>query len=301
MLVGGVQVPPEKIDSNPLGLLPSGALITGQLNARALFSTSLGGTTAAVVQQVLPLGRESNFDPARDVERVYAAVYAMQGADFCAVLQGNFDVASIARAAENRAPTASGSQLVRTFYGGYYIFTVANVGFVVLTPRTILSGDETGMRRALDRLRSGKITHELERWMAELLLDPKPAFALGGAIAKQGVGLAASEQVPFLSGVSRLRMLGNFQTPGINVVGTLDYGDADAANRGAASLVQMRELAALVTFLSPFGGAVPTNLDVRVNETQVSFASSLDTALVQFVLGAIGPIFRPAASGWVGR
>ena len=137
--------------------------------------------------------------------------------------------------------------------------------------------------------------------MAELLLDPKPAFALGGAIAKQGVGLAASEQVPFLSGVSRLRMLGNFQTPGINVVGTLDYGDADAANRGAASLVQMRELAALVTFLSPFGGAVPTNLDVRVNETQVSFASSLDTALVQFVLGAIGPIFRPAASGWVGR
>ena len=52
----------------------------------------------------------------------------MQGADFCAVLQGRFDVPAIERAASARAATPSGVALVKTRYGDNDLYTVANVG-----------------------------------------------------------------------------------------------------------------------------------------------------------------------------
>jgi len=300
VLVGGSSVPAARIDSDPIGLLPSGAIMVGRLDGPALFATSLGNATAEVIAGVLPLGRESNFDAARDVQRAYGAFYAMQGADFCAVLQGNFDVASIARAAELRAATPSGRPLIKTRYAGYAIYTVANLGFAILTPRTILSGDETGMRRALDRLRYGKLDHALAPWMEQVLADPKPAFAAVGDLEKQGVVKAAAEQLPFLGAMSQVRLIGNFKAPGMNVVGTLGYIDADAANRGAASLTQLRELAMLASFFASFGGGATPTLDVRTNDRDVSFAATVDTALMQFVLGALGRALHPTATGWVG-
>src|SRR5205085_3725974 len=105
VLVGGARVDVGHIDADPLSLLPSGAIMLGTLDARALFATQLGAQTGAIIAQLLPLGPESNFVAARDVQRVTGAVYAMQGADFCAVLHGNFDAPATPAAAQSRAPT----------------------------------------------------------------------------------------------------------------------------------------------------------------------------------------------------
>lgn len=301
LLVGGRPVPAERVDADPLGILPSGALFTARLDARALFATPLARETTTLVAQVLPLGAESNFEPARDVQRVFGAFYAMQGADFCAVLQGSFDIASIERAASQRAATPSGTPLVRTRYAGHSIYTVANLGFVVLTPHTILSGDETGMRRALDRLRSGKLDHEQSPWMTAVLSEPRAAFAMVGDFERQKLTQAAAEQLPFVDGAVAMRILGNFEPPGLNVVGTFGYRDTDAAKRGAGSLAQLRELAAFASFFGSFVGVTAPRLDVQTHERDVSFASSADTSTVQFVLGSLAQVVRPATATWSGR
>jgi hypothetical protein len=291
VLVGGKPLAVEAIDGQPLNVLPSGAIVLGTLDAEALFKTNLGGQVGRIVAGLLPLGPESGFVPARDVKRIYGAVYAMQGADFAAVVQGNFNVAAIQQAAQTRAQTPSGAQLVQTRYAGYDIYTVANIGFVVLTQQTILSGNETGMRRALDRLRFGPFTQALPSWMVELLQE-KPgtqagqaAFAVVGDVTGQGVVEAAADQLPFLGALRLLRVRGNFQPPGMNVVGSLTYGDAAAAAKGAEGLGQLQQYAYLVTLLATFGfGGRAPDLEVTQQDANVAFASQIDTATINLLL-----------------
>jgi hypothetical protein len=294
VLVGGARVDVSHIDSDPLALLPSGAIMLGVLDARALFATQLGAQTGAIIAQLLPLGSESNFVASRDVQRVTGAVYAMQGADFCAVLQGNFDTQAIHGAAQARARTPSGVPLVQTTYAGYALYTVANIGFAVLTPRTILSGNETGMRRALDRLRYGRLDHDLQPWMDELLHNQAAPFAMVGDLEQQGVVQAAAPQLPFLNQVRLVRVLGNFQPPGMNLVGSLSYRDAAAATQGAAAMAQLQQLAALASFF-----AQAPQIDVRQQNNDVAFATSVDAGLMNVVLATIAQVFKPGTASWL--
>src|SRR4051812_42367719 len=101
-----------------------------------MFTTSFGPDVSRIAQALIPLGPESNFIPSRDVMRIFTGVYAMQGADFCAVVQGNFDVDRIRAAADSRAATPRGTPLVKTHYADNDIFTTGNMGFVVLTQHT---------------------------------------------------------------------------------------------------------------------------------------------------------------------
>lgn len=299
-LVGAATVSAERIDSDPLGLLPAGALVTGRLDARALYATSLGASTAGLVARFLPLGPESNFDPRRDVHRAYGAFYAMQGADFCAVLQGTFDAATIERAAEHRAMTPSGTPLVRTRYAGRSIYTVGGLGFVVLTPHTIVSGDETGMRRALDRLRTGRLEHDLQPWMTEVLAQPNATFAIVGDVAGQGVVEGAADQLSFLRGLTTVRAFGNFQPPGMNVVGSLGYRDAEAAAKGATSLGELQQVSAVTSLFTALAGAAVPNFEIRHHEREVAFASAVELGFLQLALNTATSLIRPAGSGWLG-
>ncbi len=298
VLVGGKTLAVEVIDDQPLNVLPSGALLLGTLDVEALFKTNLGGQVGRIVAGLLPLGPESGFVPARDVKRIYGAVYAMQGADFAAVIQGNFNVAAIQQAAQTRAQTPSGAQLVRTRYADYDIYTVANLGFVVLTQRTILSGNETGMRRALDRLRFGPFNQALPSWMVELLQE-KPgtqggqaAFALVGDVTGQGAVEAAADKLPFLAALRLLRVRGNFQPPGMNVVGSLTYVDAATAAKGAEGLGQLQQYAYLASLLATwgFGGKAPA-LEVTQQDANVAFATEIDTGTINMLLTLVAQLF----------
>jgi hypothetical protein len=197
--------------------------------------------------------------------------------------------------------------LVRSRYGHYDIYTVANVGFALLTPRTILSGNETGMRRALDRLRYGKLEPSLAPWMLELLGEQDAAFVMLGDLSSQGVVSAFGDRMPFVKDLTLLRVLGNFQPPGMNVVGSLTYGSEESAADGAAGLAQIKDLAYLASLLATwgFGGRMP-EMQVAQQGTNVAFATSFDATTVSVLLGfiaqltTVGSAPRPGAWWWGG-
>ncbi|MEO7327028.1 MAG: hypothetical protein ABI193_00515, partial [Minicystis sp.] len=156
-LIGGEKIDASQVDRDPLALLPSGIILLGYTDLATMFQSKWGADAGQIVANILPLGTESNFSAQRDVSRMFGGVYAMQGADFCAVVQGNFDADAIRRAADARSITISGAPLVKTRYAENDLYTAGNIGFVVVTAHTVITGNETGIRRALDRLRNGKI------------------------------------------------------------------------------------------------------------------------------------------------
>jgi hypothetical protein len=289
------------VDSNPVAVLPTGALFVSSLDAQALFRSSFAPQIRRLVQNLLPVGAESRFQPARDLLRVYAAFYAMQGADFCAVLQGRFDVAALRAAALAGSRTPSGKILQIRRYAQFEVYQVGELAFVPLTQRTVVSGNRTGLRRALDRLRFGTSGSELQPWMAELLASSKapavqtqptaaaaaqrPAFVVVGDVTSQAVVAATSERLPFLSGLQLVRVLGNFQAPGMNLVGSVSYGDKLQAQKGAAALAQMQQFAYFMSLMSAFGvgGRMP-KLEVKVQGRDVAFAAPIDAGLVRLLL-----------------
>lgn len=306
VLVGGRQVDPAVIDRDPVALLPSNPVMLGYLDAAAMFQSSLGPDVSSIITAVLPLGPESNFVASRDVTRIYSGVYAMQGADFCAVVQGNFDVASIHRAAEARTKVSSGLPLVRSRYADMDLYTAGNVGFVLLTPHTALTGNETGMRRALDRLRTSEIKRAVAPWMIELLNTPNAAFALAGDISGQGTVEAATQKMPFLTGLQKVRTIGNFQPPGMNFAGSLTYADTASAAAGTTNLADLQKLTGFMGLLSSLGlmGPVP-QMQVAQRENDVAFTMPIDTSFARFLLGMLGDVAKKAttgqapSSGWV--
>src|SRR6185503_4955182 len=175
----------------------------------------------------------SNFSAQRDVSRIFGGLYAMQGADFCAVVQGNFDSDAIQRAADARTITISGAPLVKTSYAGNDVYTAGNIGFVVVTSHTVITGNETGIRRALDRLRRGKLERSVPSWMVDLMSTKNASMAFAGDLASQSTVDAASSKLPFLGKLNTVRILGNFQSPGMNFAGSLTYPDPQAAQAGA--------------------------------------------------------------------
>jgi len=296
ILIGGENVKGEDIDRDPLALLPRGVVMLGYLDAQTMFQTGLGPDIGRLVANLLPLGPESNFVPARDVVKLYGGMYAMQGADFCVIAQGNFDTEAIGKAADARAVTAFGLPLVKSRYADRDMYTAGNVGFVVLTSHTALSGNETGMRRALDRLRFGKLERSVPSWMIDLTSTKGAAFAVAGDLTSQPGIAEAAGQLPFVSGLRNIRILGNFQPPGVNFVGALTYADAASAQNGASSLQNVRQLTQFMSLLSSlgFGGSVPP-MQVAQNGNDVAFTLPLDDRFVRLLLGRVVDLTRPGA------
>lgn len=298
ILVGANQVDPLAIDRDPMALLPRAPVMIGYLDAAEMFRSSLGPDVNQIVSMVLPLGPESNFVPSRDVKKVYGGIYAMQGADFCAVLQGDFDVESIRRAAEARTTVASKVPLVRNRYADLDLYTAGNIGFVILTPHTVLSGNETGMRRALDRLRRDKLTRSIPAWMAELSNTPGAAFTLAGDLGGQSAVDAATQKMPFLMGLQKVRAIGNFKEPGMNFAGSFTYADTPSAAAGAVQLADLQKLTGFMSLLSSLGlmGTVPT-MRVEQRDNDLAWTMPVDTSFARFLLSMLTDVTRKATSG----
>lgn len=302
VLIGGERIDATVIDRDPVAILPSGAVMLSYLDAATMFASSLGGEVNQVVTSLLPLGRESNFVPARDVVKVYGGLYAMQGADFCAVMQGNFDVDAIRRAADAKAITVIGAPLVKTRYADNDLFTAGNIGFVLLTPHTILTGNETGMRRALDRLRFNKLDRSassaasIPSWMVELLSTKNASFAVAGDLSSQSAVASATGQLPFLAGLKYVRIIGNFQAPGVNFAGALTYTDPQSAANGAVQLRNFEQIAKIASLLSlwGFGGSAPS-MQVAQRENDVAFTLPLGEGIVRMLLRSAGDAAKSAA------
>lgn len=214
--------------------------------------------------------------------------YSLAGVDVVAVAQGDFNPELIRAAAERHATTPGGMQLVHSKYAGNDVFTAGNIGFTVVTHHTMLIGNETGMRRALDRIRDNRLARDVPEWMTKLIETPQAATVLAGDVATEPRIAAMARMAPFLSGLSSFRMVGNFQPPGVNVAGTLTYADAPSAAAGANALRGLAQTTAITAVLAIFGlGAPLQNLQIENHDRDTNFVTASDAETLARLLAQV--------------
>ena len=278
-----------EIDADPLALLPGGAITVGVLDAGALFGSQFGDKLLEVARRRAPLPEAAGFDPKRDLTRVYFGVYSMQGADFAGVAVGSFDPKKIEAAADGTQKTPLGVPVTKSTYAGRALYTADSVGFTVLTARTVLFGNQTGIRRALDRIKEGTAKRELPGWAAKVLNQPGVPFAFGSNLKENPVPNALRSKLPFLDGVETLAVVGNFAPPGVNLAGTLVYPDEEAAKVGAGKVSETRAMLDTYTpFLALLGIPQPVRkLDADAVGKEGHFVAGIDAVAVSALLARI--------------
>lgn len=285
----------DAIDADPVVLLPANPALAGTFDVRALVdSKGAGAQLAALLEQYFPVGQEAGFTASRDVDRVWFGSYSTQGLDVVAVLSGRFDPEKIATVAKNHTPTKSGGVIVESSYAGRTLYTVSNVGFTVLSAKTVLAGTEGAMRRALERIKDGRLTRALFPWMMETLETKGAAFALAGDFANQPITPQSMGpiSITFVKNLKAVRVLGTFEPPGLHVAGSATYADEASASDGAANL---QKLATLANAFAATTGNLPTmqNLSIAPQKTDVQVTFAIDDQSLKSFLAKAPQLFGP--------
>jgi hypothetical protein len=287
------EVTAEQIDADPVALLPSSALAVANVDARAFYqSETLGPTVGKLTERLLPIGEEAGFRPSRDVDRILAASYSMQGLDAVAVVSGRFDEKKIQELARKNTPTKGGGMVVESTYAGRSLYTINNVGIAVLTSKTALTGTETGIRRALDRIKEGRVKRAVPDWMLATLDTKGAAASLAADLAAQDLAniTAGALQIRWLKGLQKVRVIANFQEPGMHVAGSLTYDTGENADVGAKGIQDASSLASMLAVT----GLVPRlqGLDVKVNSTSVEYKFAVDDQALRGLLASVDKYAR---------
>jgi hypothetical protein len=249
-----VKVTAADVDRDPIALMPSGAIGLVRVDAPAMFRSAVGQRLKDLVLARIPLPPSAGFEPTRDLAAVYIGIYSMSGANVAGVATGTFNPAAIERAADGTTMTPLGAPLVKTTYAHQTLYVSRNVGFAVLTEQTVLFGDETGIRRALDRISEGRAAHDVPPWVDDVLRTPNAATAGAFNLVGQAPVEASVKYVAFLNGLKTARIVGNFEPPGMNFAGTLTYGDPQAAEAASAALQQTNQTLRSYSFLMQIAG-----------------------------------------------
>ena len=275
------------IDKEPLALLPGGVVGIASVDARKLVASPFGGRLLALLNQRLPVPPSAGFDPARDLDHLYLGLYSMQGADLSGVALGKFDKAKIEAAVNGVEKTPQGVPIAKRQYAGRTLYTAAGFGFCLLSDHTALFGNDTGIRRALDRVREGRVRRQTLPWMDKLLDGEKDAPIVAGAdLRAQAIPEAASRNLAFLNGLETMAFVGNFNDPGVNLPGTLVYGDEAGAKQGEQNVQALaQKLGTYGTLLALVGVPQPVRqLQAEAKGKQAAFVAGLDgAALLQLL------------------
>jgi len=205
------------------------------LDADAAFDASFAEEARAFWLDHLPVSRSVTIDPTKDVERIRLGVYATVGADVAMVVTGNFEPAQISEALAKDPLARHGKTVVRTRFAGFDVFVLDAMALVPLTKRTLVLGTEIGVRRVLERVESGRLARPLPGWF-EKLLERSAPLALGVDLDAQPVPAVVRTRLSFLAGLRAARLLGNFESPGLNLAGSLTYDRPDTALAAAADI-----------------------------------------------------------------
>jgi hypothetical protein len=288
----------DEVDRDPLSLLPGDAVGLGYLNAKELYRADFGGRIKSLGPKFLPIPAAANFDPARDLNSIYWGLYSMQGIDTVAVASGTFDAPAIERAAGGGQLTPLGVPLVKSSYAGRILYTARNIGFTVLTSKTALFGNETGMRRALDRIQDGRGSRQVPAWALDLLEQPTAPLSGAVDLKSQPLSAAAASSAPFLTGLERVRVVGNFEPPGVNLAGTAVYGEPGQAAQGAQSLQQINSyLQSWSLFAALLGIPQPVRqLGAQPNGRMLEFVAGLDGQAVAVLLDQLATAVTTVAA-----
>jgi hypothetical protein len=297
----GVEATAEDIDRQPLWLLPPGGVGWLHLEVSPATASELGQHVLADLRARFPMPEASGFSFERDVTRLSVATYSMRGIDFAGIATGRFDARRLEASALEKPGSAPAPQLVKSQYAGRSLFTVASIGFVILTPQTALFGNETGIRRCLDRIAESRVADDLAPWVKELLTTPQATFSVGVDLQSNPLTAALTGRLTALRGASMARAVGNFDPPGVNVAGTVGHGDHEAARATAAALLQAG--GSLNIYGRLFGLGQPIRkLETQAvgNDTQVVLA--VDGGAVRLLMQKFLPPpptpTQPSGQGW---
>jgi hypothetical protein len=293
-------VTPEMLEKDPLLLFPSGALGMFAIDSRAFYaSQSTGPAAARLAEKYFPVGAEAGFSASRDLDRVVGGVYSMQGADGLATLIGRFDAAKIQHLADSKTQTRGGGIVAASQYAGRALYTVNDVGFTIVSPHLVLAGTKTTIKRALDRMRDGRLSHDAPAWMiqtvAAIASPPATGSAAAAALALDTKSIPLSTftggfPLKGTDGMTALRLLANFQPPGMHVAGSATYADDAHAKAGAAGLQALFSSTAFTVLTSALGVSVR---DVKVapakDDAQIAFA--VDDTSMRNLLARLPALF----------
>jgi hypothetical protein len=259
------------------------------LDLKAFYASQSAGPTAAqVAEKYFPIGTEAGFSASRDLDRVMGGIYSMQGADVLATLIGRFDEAKIAACAQAKTQTRMGVPVVASTYANRTLYTVSDVGFTVVSPHLVLAGTKTTIKRALDRMRDARLGHDAPAWMLQTIQTPAAAGALALNLdaSKGGIPLASlTGGFPLrgTDGITALRLLGNFQPPGMHVAGSATYMDEAHAKAGAEGLKSFFSSTVLTVAMSAMGVSLrDVTITPAQSDAQISFAVD-DASLKSFI------------------
>lgn len=277
------------IDADPLALLPGNPVGALTLDTQALFASRFGSRLQALVQAHAPLPAEANFEPPRDLERIYVGFYSMQGVDAAGIAVGRFEPERIATAAASTLRTSAGRPIAVSQYARRTLYTSDGMGFTPLTARCLLFGNEVGIRRALDRIEEGRVKRRLPTWMVEQLSSPEAPITGGADLAAYPVTSALREQLAFVDGLRTISLLGNFRDPGLNLAGTLSYDTSEAALRGSNNLKQLHaSLSSAGLLMALVGVPQPLRkLDAQASAEETRFVAEVDSGAVFLLLEKI--------------
>lgn len=281
----GVELKAADIDSEPLALVPPGALAVVNVQPKELFASPLGHRFLALAQSQFPLPPSTGFDVQRDLERLIVGVYSAAGIDFSGVAVGRFDVAAIKAAAEKSEATPLGTPLVPVRYSQWDFYVSANIGFCVLTPRTVLFGNEVGIRRALDRLERGDLRVSQDPDVEALMRNPGAPIALGLSNGDAALN-AVLQRTPLGNNLRVARVVANLQPPGLNVAGTFTFADAASADAAKSGFEQLFAALRGLEAVGALFGVQPTSVQhqVQLVETSVQVTAATETQVAERLL-----------------
>lgn len=267
---GGAEVTAGEIDRQPLWLLPPGGVGWLHLEMAPASRSELGQYALADLRARFPIPESAGLSLERDVTQITLAAYSMQGIDFVGVASGRFDAERIAAAAVEPRGGALAPQLVKSDYAGRTLFLAHSVGFAIITPQTAIFGNEVGLRRSLERIAESRVADDVPAWAKELLASPNATFSLGLDLSASAITAALPGRLAPLRGASMARAVGNFESPGINLAGTLSHADHEAARGSAAALLQVGGSANIYARLLGLGQPIhKLETQATGNDTQV--------------------------------
>ncbi len=267
---------PVDVDADAISLLPFGAVAVGSLDAHSIANSTLGGDLVGLGEKLVPFSAQIDFQVKRDLDHAYCGMYSFSGADVLCVMTGTFHPEKLEAAAGKGISTPFGVVVTST-YANRKLYTVANVGFTMLSEHTTLAGSEAAMRRALDRIQAGTVKRELAPWMGEFITDKTYPILLASDVTKQSFGKTVTSYLPWIEGVQYVRARGKF-TPdgGVGISGTLSYPDAAKAQSSASGLAGVAKSFLLMSYLKLIGlDPLVRSLDVKQADKEVQFTTVL--------------------------
>lgn len=277
---------PIDVDGDPLLLLPSGAFAAGEIDVRAWFAAGRSGTKMlAIADAYNPFADSFGVVASRDIDKITFVAFPGASLEVLGVARGTFDAAKFREAAEKKLLVADGSPVIASRYRNADLYTVANVGFSVLSGKTMLVGTEGGLRRALDRVHDGHVAGKpalnLDGELLAAVQDGSPfAFAYvaaPGSTAALAVGSLPKPAVGELI-VDKLvgaRVKAGFAGERTRVQALLATSSPEAASQVREELQRLARMYALASLVTALPRLAESRIEKGADTPEMPSGASL--------------------------